>query len=59
MLDFISKNYEWIFSGIGVFALTVVVALFKRRSSSQSMVVGDNSTANQAGRDILNNKGEK
>ena len=50
MLEIILNNYEWIFSGIGVFALTVVVALFKRRSPSQSMVVGDASMAD----DVLN-----
>jgi len=55
MIDYISNNKEWIFSGIGVFFLTLLVGfLFRRRKAeiSQSIKSGNNSTNIQIGGDI-------
>ncbi len=50
----IIDNYKWVFSGIGVFAISLVAIFFKRRSSlsNQSIRSGGSSTNVQAGRDI-------
>jgi hypothetical protein len=54
----LSENYTWIFSGIGVAAVTGVISLMlKRRSSRQS--IGDHAAGIQAGRDIrINSRGD-
>jgi len=54
-MDWIIENKEWIFSGIGVFVLGIVYALFKKKRKSKSLKMkqksGDNSTNIQIGGD--------
>lgn len=55
MIDYINNNKEWIFSGIGVFFLTLLVGfLFRRRKTgiSQNIKSGNNSTNIQVGGDV-------
>ena len=55
MIDYINSNKEWIFSGIGVFFLTLLVSfLFRRRKTgaSQNIKSGNNSTNIQVGGDM-------
>lgn len=47
-VDWLIANKEWVFSGIGV----MLLGLFIGRSAWQRQRSGDNSTNNQAGRDI-------
>lgn len=47
--DFFSSNYEWIFSGIGVFVISFFII---KKSKIQKQKLGDNSTGIQAGRDV-------
>jgi sugar phosphate permease len=49
ILDFFSNNYEWIFSGIGVFIISFFLI---RKSKGQKQKVGNNSVGIQAGRDV-------
>ncbi|SFD73996.1 hypothetical protein SAMN04489722_1241 [Algibacter lectus] len=49
ILNFFSTNYEWIFSGIGVFIISFFLI---KKSKAQKQKVGDNSTGIQAGRDV-------
>jgi len=49
ILDFFSNNYEWIFSGIGVFLISFFLI---RKSKGQKQKVGNNSVGTQAGRDV-------
>ncbi|HIF9219437.1 TPA: hypothetical protein ACX6QD_000912 [Photobacterium damselae] len=52
-LDWLDTNKQWVFSGIGVTTLTVIIGLvFSRRTSGQSQKSGDNSTNYMAGGDI-------
>jgi hypothetical protein len=61
IIDFILKNKEWIFSGIGVVLavgfIKLILLFFKRRNlhrePSQSQDTHGSSTAYQAGRDII------
>ncbi|PKP34284.1 MAG: hypothetical protein CVU00_07465 [Bacteroidetes bacterium HGW-Bacteroidetes-17] len=53
ILDFFANNYEWIFSGIGVFIISFFVI---RKQKGQNQKVGNNSTGIQAGRDVKINK---
>lgn len=53
--DWVIKNKEWLFSGIGVVVITWVVQLiFKKTnaSSTQTIRSGDDSTNVQGGRDV-------
>lgn len=55
MLDYLKENATWIFSGIGVTALTVLYFLvrgFFKKESSQKQVVSGHSVGVQAGRDV-------
>jgi hypothetical protein len=57
MLDWLWKNKEWVFSGVGVAALVGFLGWLrsKRKSGSrlhQSQQSGHNSTNIQAGRDV-------
>lgn len=47
IIDYISKNYKWIFSGIGVF----VIALFLKNKASSSNKVNQKNII--AGRDVI------
>ena len=49
IFDFFSNNYEWIFSGIGVFIISLFLL---RKSKGQKQKVGNNSVGIQAGRDV-------
>lgn len=49
ILDFFSNNYEWIFSGIGVFIISLFLL---RKSKGQKQKVGNNSVGIQTGRDV-------
>ena len=54
LLDYILRNKEWIFSGVGVALLGWVAYLWRRKrttSLSQRQSSGSNSTNIQAGRD--------
>jgi hypothetical protein len=51
MINFITENYEWFFSGLGVFILGFFVYR-KAKSKHQQQTVSENSQAMQAGRDI-------
>ena len=47
VIDYIAKNYKWIFSGIGVF----VIALFLKNKASSSNKVNQENII--AGRDVI------
>ena len=49
ILEFLSNNYEWIFSGIGVFIISFFLI---KKSKGQKQKVGDISVGIQAGRDV-------
>lgn len=49
IIDFISNNYEWIFSGIGVFIISLFLI---KKSKGQRQKVVNNSVGIQAGRDV-------
>lgn len=53
-MEWIVENKDWIFSGIGVFIVSLIVGLFAKRykSSKQIQMSGSNSTNYQSGRDI-------
>lgn len=56
-MQFLGEHYKWIFSGIGVFVLGGIIAVFKNRKSSsknqnQSQRSGANSTNIQAGGNV-------
>lgn len=53
MLEWISNNKEWVFSGVGLFIISTLVALFKKqKNDKQIQKVRDNSTAIQVGGDF-------
>ena len=48
MLDFIHNNYQWIFSGIGVLIVSILINLVfkgkkKRKKLNQMIISGNNS----------------
>jgi hypothetical protein len=51
MLDFIQKNYMWIFSGVGTLILSYFFArkVICKKYIKQNMKVGNNSTSIQIG----------
>ena len=58
MVDWLIQNKEWVFGGVGVAAITGLIALLRRNSKGpgQSQTSGPLSTNVQAGRDINLNK---
>lgn len=52
--DWVLKNKEWLFSGIGVVVVSWVGGIFKKTkaSSTQTIRAGNNSTNVQAGSDV-------
>jgi len=50
-MNWIIENKEWIFSGIGVFAISIIIALFKcsRAKTKLTQKSGANSVNLQAG----------
>lgn len=66
MIAYLTTNKEWIFSGIGVLAISLLISLIifliASRSKNQkemSQKSGNNSKNLQAGRDITFNKIDK
>ena len=51
-MEWILDNKEWIFSGIGVFILSLIIGVVARRKSIQKQNSGDNSTNLQSGGNI-------
>lgn len=53
-MQWILNNKEWVFSGVGVFILTIVGSIiFKTKSCKKNTQnIGDNSFGIQAGRDV-------
>ena len=56
ILAWISHNYEWVFSGIGVFVLGIIVATFKKNHLKQNQKSGNNSQNIQVGGNVGFNK---
>lgn len=59
-MQWVIENKEWVFSGIGVFALSLVVTfiLNRKKSTSQIQKSGKNSKNYQAAGDINIGKGD-
>ena len=58
-MECIINNKEWVFSGIGVFILGLIVTLLTKKNSnkiSQKQKSGNNSTNIQAGGNVVFNK---
>lgn len=52
-MDWLIANKEWVFSGVGLSILSILIALFRElNNKGQNQKVGDNSTAIQVGRDL-------
>ena len=50
ILNWINQNYEWIFSGIGVVAITGLIALMRRKKSSRknpSVIINQKNNASE------------
>ncbi|WP_143518709.1 hypothetical protein [Pseudomonas lundensis] len=63
LINYIVENTSWIFSGIGIFALSGLIALIKFRNrekgNSQTQNISGGSTGYQSGKNInLNKKNE-
>lgn len=57
MIDWIIENKEWVFSGIGVFVISIVLALMtKKNGKKQIQKGGKNSKNYQSGGDITISK---
>lgn len=52
ILDWITANSHWLFSGIGVFVLSCLAWLFRSKRSLQKQSSGPNSVNIQAGGDV-------
>jgi len=53
--EWISNNYTWVFSGIGIFILSGIITFFKRKGNNtikQKQRSGKNSTNIQAGGNV-------
>jgi predicted tellurium resistance membrane protein TerC len=60
IIEWIIANKEWIFSGIGVLVITIVLNLiFRKKSEKQIQKSGRNSKNYQAGNNITINKDDK
>ena len=62
MWDYIANNKEWIFSGIGVFCLTLIIGIFfrKKRKTNTTSFAKQNINDNTLNDSTLNNiKGDK
>lgn len=58
-MEWIIENKEWIFSGIGIFILGIIINFFIKKNSrsfSQRQKSGDNSTNIQIGGNVEINK---
>jgi len=53
-MDWLSNNYTWIFSGIGVFIISIIIGVFiKRNKYTQSQKSGRNSINIQSKGNII------
>lgn len=56
-MEWITQNKEWIFSGIGVFIIGLIFAVYKKQKFKKNkQKSGANSTNIQIGRDFINKK---
>lgn len=57
-MDWIIENKEWIFSGIGVFILGIIINILRKKSNktTQRQKSGNNSTNIQIGGNVEINK---
>lgn len=53
VINWISNNKEWVFSGFGVTLFVLIISFFKKSKPSQHQKSGNNSTSYQAGGDII------
>lgn len=56
-MDYIFENKEWIFSGIGVFVLTIIISYFfkkRERSSNITKIKGTSNVVKQISSDANN-----
>ncbi len=53
-MQWVIDNKEWLFSGVGIFVITVVISIFtsKKRAIKQTQKSGSNSTNYQSTGDI-------
>lgn len=53
-MQWMIDNKEWLFSGVGVFAITVIISIItsKKRTIKQTQKSGSNSTNYQSSGDI-------
>lgn len=53
-MQWIIDNKDWIFSGVGIFIITLIIGVFARKQSSskQTQKSGSSSNNYQSGRDI-------
>lgn len=61
MLDWIVKNVEWVFSGIGVLVISVIGGMVfkKEKNANQNISSGDNSTNIQGSKNVNVTFGER
>lgn len=63
IIEFFKNNYEWIFSGLGIFILSGVFFLIKKKSAKiikQKQKSGNNSINVQAGNSVeFNQKNDR
>ncbi len=62
VFEFFKNNYYWIFSGIGIFLLGLILKFFRSKKKNQYQKIGDHSRGFQAGESInisLNNSKSK
>lgn len=59
VISFFERNYEWIFSGIGVLIIGSVIARKKLNNRSHKNVMKNNSSGIQCNRDINIHVNEK
>ncbi|MCG7947618.1 MAG: hypothetical protein N0C84_14865 [Candidatus Thiodiazotropha taylori] len=61
IIQYVTDNKEWIFSGVGVAIIVAVAGLFFRKKSdiNQTIKSGSSSTNIQAGQDVHINNDQK
>lgn len=53
MIDFVLRNYEWIFSGIGVLILTLILNWVLRKRKSSISYVKNNKISSESGSNVI------
>lgn len=61
LMEWVMKNVEWVFSGIGVLVISVIGGMFfkKEKNPKQNINSGDNSTNIQGSKNVNVTFGEK